>query len=73
MADACNQLVTAAGFSPRQWVPGAGRRLPPSLAGPGNDPAVVESGGEFVVLLEPARLSFHKLCLRQRTHRRCDV
>ena len=28
MATACNQLVTNAGFSPRQRVTGAGRRLP---------------------------------------------
>lgn len=32
LAQACNQLVSMAGFSPNQWVLSAGIRLPASLA-----------------------------------------
>eukprot|EP00959_Pyramimonas_sp_CCMP1952_P359476 7527348-Pyramimonas_sp.AAC.1 len=41
MANACNQLVSAAGFAPQQWVLGAGHQRPASLANPDNDPSVV--------------------------------
>eukprot|EP00972_Heterocapsa_arctica_P022906 3369747-Heterocapsa_arctica.AAC.1 len=41
MANACNALVGNHGFSPNQWVLGAGRRLPASLADTDADPAVV--------------------------------
>lgn len=41
LAQASNQLVSAAVFSPNQWALGAGIRLPASLASTDNDPAVV--------------------------------
>eukprot|EP00959_Pyramimonas_sp_CCMP1952_P174006 3635819-Pyramimonas_sp.AAC.1 len=41
MANACNQLVSTAVFSPQQWALGAGHRLPASLSNPDSDPAFV--------------------------------